>query len=138
MQNNKVKIIVITSVVAVVVIFAIILTAVLIQPDPIPLPEEPEEPVVSTYDPYVDIDAKVLEINEFFKTPIQMSAYMQDRVVLQDLEIGNSIKNSPTQIPDLSVEEVLFSGNVTKIRYEYDNESYIWFITYDIWSYRKK
>ena len=54
-----------------------------------------------------------------------MSAYMQDRVVLQDLEIGNSIKNSPTQIPDLSVEEVLFSGNVTKIRYEYDNESYI-------------
>ena len=125
-KNNKVKIIIITSIVAVVVIIAIVLTAILIQPDPIPLPEDNlEDPVVSTYDPYVDIDAKVTEINTFFKTPIQMSTYMKDRVVLQDLEIEDSIKNSPVKLPDINVEEVLFSNNVTKIRYEYDKESYI-------------
>lgn len=124
-KNNKVKIIIITSVVAVVVILAIVLTAILIQPDPIPLPEEPEEPVVSTYDPYVDIDAKVQEINAFYATPILMSTYMKDRVVVQNLEIGDNVKNSPVKLPEINVEEVLFSDNVTKIRYEYDKEKYI-------------
>jgi hypothetical protein len=124
-KNNKVKIIIITSIVAVVVIIAIVLTAILIQPDPIPLPEEPEDPVVSTYDPYVDIDAKVQEINEFYATPILMSTYMKDRVVVQNLEIEDSVKNSPVKLPTINVEEVLFSDNVTKIRYEYDKETYI-------------